>query len=556
MTERMSAAERREAILDAAVEEFATHGYEGATTAGVAARAGISQPYVFRFFPTKKDLYIAVIDRCTARILHGWETAAPLPGESRLETLGRAYVETLPERRKELMVKFGAYGVRGRSRRSPRRCATTSHASTATSRTRPSATGPRPPSEAVGVRRSAGSSSTRAWLSVSTGARRRASGPRSAGARPRSPGHRGRVLRRSPDGGRLFFGCAFLMLVTDHSTTHVETRKEHMSSDAARALWTFVITSIGLFMVTLDNLVVTMALPVDPGRSRRVARELEWTVNAYTLTFAVLLLTGAALGDRFGRKRMFAIGMAIFTVASAAAALAPSSRRSIVARAFQGAGGAIVMPLTLTLLSAAVAPEKRGLALGAWGGIAGLASRSGRSWAGLSWKASLWQWIFWLNVPIGLVLLPLALRRLNESYGPHGASTCRASGSSAPAFSASSGESYAATARAGRASRSLGAIGIGAALVAAFVLWEPRDADADAADAVLPQPDVHRHERRLPVHVLRDVRLHLPARAVPPDRPGLLAARGRPSDAAVDGDADVHLADCRSCFPTGSEGGH
>jgi AcrR family transcriptional regulator len=109
MQKRLSAAERREGILDAAVDEFAAHGYDGATTGAIAARAGISQPYVFRFFPTKKDLYIAVIDRATSRILHGWETAAPLAGESRLTTLGRAFVETLPERRNELMVKFGAY---------------------------------------------------------------------------------------------------------------------------------------------------------------------------------------------------------------------------------------------------------------------------------------------------------------------------------------------------------------------------------------------------------------------------------------------------------------
>src|SRR5262245_42134188 len=139
------------------------------------------------------------------------------------------------------------------------------------------------------------------------------------------------------------------------------------------ALWTFVITSLGLFMVTLDNLVVTMALPVirtDLGAS---LESLEWTVNAYTLTFAVLLLPGATLGDRFGRKRMFAIGMAIFTVASAAAALAPSIEALVAARALQGVGGAIVTPLTLTLLSAAVSPQKRGVALGAWGGIAGLA---------------------------------------------------------------------------------------------------------------------------------------------------------------------------------------
>ena len=139
------------------------------------------------------------------------------------------------------------------------------------------------------------------------------------------------------------------------------------------ALWTFVITSVALFMVTLDNLVVTMALPVirkDLGAS---LEDLEWTVNAYTLTFAVLLLTGAALGDRFGRKRMFAIGMGIFTLASAAAALAPSVEALVAARAAQGIGGALVTPLTLTLLSAAVPAEKRGLALGAWGGIGGLA---------------------------------------------------------------------------------------------------------------------------------------------------------------------------------------
>jgi AcrR family transcriptional regulator len=107
---RMPAAERREAILDAAVEEFAAHGYEDATTAGIAARAGISQPYVFRFFPTKQDLYVAVIDRSNSRILATWETAVPGPGESRLSALARTYVAMLPTHRQELMVKFAAYG--------------------------------------------------------------------------------------------------------------------------------------------------------------------------------------------------------------------------------------------------------------------------------------------------------------------------------------------------------------------------------------------------------------------------------------------------------------
>src|SRR2546421_1637953 len=133
--------------------------------------------------------------------------------------------------------------------------------------------------------------------------------------------------------------------------------------------WTFAITSTALFMVTLDNLVVTTALPVIRNDLHSGLSGLEWTVNAYTLTFAVLLLTGAALGDRFGRKRMFSVGLGIFTLASAGAALAPDTGFLIAARGLQGLGAAIVTPLTLTLLSEAVPVEKRGLAIGAWSGI-------------------------------------------------------------------------------------------------------------------------------------------------------------------------------------------
>jgi EmrB/QacA subfamily drug resistance transporter len=182
--------------------------------------------------------------------------------------------------------------------------------------------------------------------------------------------------------------------------------------------WAFAITSIALFMVTLDNLVVSTALPVIREDLDASLSELEWTVNAYTLTFAVLLLTGAALGDKFGRRRMFTVGLGIFTLASAAAALAPSATALDLARAAQGVGGAIVMPLTLTILSAAVPAERRGLALGAWGGIAGLAVAFGPLVGGLVVDGISWHWIFWLNVPIGLVLAPLALSRLEESYGP------------------------------------------------------------------------------------------------------------------------------------------
>jgi EmrB/QacA subfamily drug resistance transporter len=182
--------------------------------------------------------------------------------------------------------------------------------------------------------------------------------------------------------------------------------------------WTFAITSTALFMVTLDNLVVTTALPVIRTDLHSGLSGLEWTVNAYTLTFAVLLLTGAALGDRFGRRLVFSIGLGIFTAASAAAALAPSIGALDAARAVQGLGGAIVMPLTLTILSAAVPAERRGLALGAWGGISGLAVALGPLVGGAVVSGISWHWIFWLNVPIGIVLAPLALSRLEESHGP------------------------------------------------------------------------------------------------------------------------------------------
>jgi EmrB/QacA subfamily drug resistance transporter len=182
--------------------------------------------------------------------------------------------------------------------------------------------------------------------------------------------------------------------------------------------WTFAITSVALFMVTLDNLVVTTALPVIRRDLHASLSQLEWTVNAYTLTFAVLLLTGAALGDRLGRRRMFTVGLAIFTLASAAAALSTSATMLDVARAVQGVGGAIVMPLTLTILSAGVPKERRGLALGLWGGISGLAVAFGPLVGGAVVSGISWHWIFWLNVPIGIVLAPLALSRLDETHGP------------------------------------------------------------------------------------------------------------------------------------------
>src|ERR1700761_6010158 len=145
-----------------------------------------------------------------------------------------------------------------------------------------------------------------------------------------------------------------------------------MPTSRTRA-WTLAIVSIGLFMVVLDNLVVSVALPSIPREPGASIQALEWTVNAYVLAYAVLLLTGAALGDRFGRKRMFVIGLAIFTAASAAAALAPNTALLVAARAVQGPGAAIVTPLTLPLLAAAFPADRRGMAIGVWSGISGIA---------------------------------------------------------------------------------------------------------------------------------------------------------------------------------------
>jgi len=188
-----------------------------------------------------------------------------------------------------------------------------------------------------------------------------------------------------------------------------------------RAGWTFVVTSIALFMVTLDNLVVSTALPVIRVDLGANIESLQWTVNAYTLAYAVFLLTGAALGDRFGRRRMFILGVALFASASAAAALAPSVSALIVARAIQGLGAAFVTPLSLTLLSDAVPEHRRGLAIGAWSGVAGLGVALGPVVGGAIVDGLSWHWIFWVNVPIALVMLPIAWRVLAESRGPNSA---------------------------------------------------------------------------------------------------------------------------------------
>jgi EmrB/QacA subfamily drug resistance transporter len=251
--------------------------------------------------------------------------------------------------------------------------------------------------------------------------------------------------------------------------------------------WTFAITSIALFMVALDNLVVTTALPVIRADLGASLQDLEWTVNAYTLTFAVLLLTGAALGDRFGRRRMFIIGVTIFTIGSTIAALAPSSTVLILARATQGVGGAIVTPLTLTILSAAVSPARRPLALGAWGGIGGLAIAIGPVVGGAIAQGLNWHWIFWLNVPIGIVAAILGYFRLEETYGPRArldipGLALASSGLLAVVWATINGNQHGWT-----DPTILAAYIVGGILLLTFVAWELR-----TAEPMLP-PDMFRN---------------------------------------------------------------
>jgi EmrB/QacA subfamily drug resistance transporter len=242
----------------------------------------------------------------------------------------------------------------------------------------------------------------------------------------------------------------------------------------ATTYWTLAITSLALFMVSLDNLVVTTALPVIRRELHASISQLEWTVNAYTLTFAVLLLTGAALGDRFGRRRMFVLGMLLFTGASAAAALSTSANALDIARAVQGIGGAIVTPLTLTILSAAVPKERRGLALGIWGGIGGLAVAIGPLVGGAIVSGVSWNWIFWLNVPIGLLLAPLAYRQLEETKGVDSSLDLPGLGLASAGLLGIVWGLVRGNAAGWTSLQIIAPIVVGALLVAAFVAWERR----------------------------------------------------------------------------------
>ena len=246
-----------------------------------------------------------------------------------------------------------------------------------------------------------------------------------------------------------------------------------MTSNATRG-WTIALTGIGSLMAALDTLVVAAALTTirtDLGAS---IEELEWTVNAYNLSFAVLLVTGAALGDRFGRRRLYAAGLALFAVASAACALAPDVGSLIAGRALQGAGAALLMPLGLALLSAAFPPEKRGSAIGMFSAVTGIAVALGPLVGGAVVEGIAWEWIFWLNVPIGLLAAPLALSKMKESFGSDTAIDF-------PGLALITGGAFGVVWALVRANNAgwyslevIGSMLAGAALIAAFVAWQRR----------------------------------------------------------------------------------
>ncbi len=189
-------------------------------------------------------------------------------------------------------------------------------------------------------------------------------------------------------------------------------------SNTSSLRWTLLLTSVAFFMVALDALVVTTALPAIQHDLKLSVGALEWTVNAYALTYAAGIVTAAALGDRLGRRRIFVGGITLFTAASAACAIAPSPGLLLAARAVQGIGAAAVMPLSLTILTAAFPAARRGAVVGIWGAIGGLAVASGPVIGGAITQGIDWHWIFWVNVPIGIAAVTLSRARLSESYGP------------------------------------------------------------------------------------------------------------------------------------------
>jgi EmrB/QacA subfamily drug resistance transporter len=245
----------------------------------------------------------------------------------------------------------------------------------------------------------------------------------------------------------------------------------------ANRWWTFAVVSLALFMGMLDNLVVTTALPSIRAALHATVSDLEWTVNAYTLAFAVLMIPAAALGDRIGRRRVLLIGVALFTAGSAAAALSGSATTLALARALQGVGGACITPLTLTILTRAFPAEQRAAAIGLWSGVSGLGLAAGPLVGGAIVSGWTWNAVFWLNVPVGLLLLVLGRLRLEESYGPASridlpGNLLVGTGLLGIVYGLVRGNELGWT-----SAQIVGTLAMGSLLLLAFLLWEARTPD-------------------------------------------------------------------------------
>ncbi len=238
--------------------------------------------------------------------------------------------------------------------------------------------------------------------------------------------------------------------------------------------WTLGIVALASFMMALDALIVTTAFATIRQDFNVSVETLQWVVNAYNLSFAVLLLTGAALGDRFGRRRLFAAGIALFTLASLACALSASAAWLIAARFAQGAAAAVVMPLGMAILSAAFAKEERARALGIFSGVTGVALIVGPAIGGLLSENLGWRWVFWINLPVGMIAITLVFARLRESFGPKAALDI-------PGLMTVAGAALALVWGLVRGNlmgwaslEVMSALGAGALLAALFVTWEMR----------------------------------------------------------------------------------
>ena len=450
---RQTADARRVAVLDAATHEFGLRGLHGGSTETIARAAGISQPYLFRLFGSKKDLYLAASQRCIDELYVVFSKAAEgHSGVEALQAMGGAYTEIMQDHDRLMLMLKSWTSCDDPDIARMTRSAWRNLVDLAEQASGEPAVGGQP----VLRRRHAHHD-----LHVAEPGR----GPGAVGhpAAHRVPGRHDQLGRTAP----YFFCQTFVSNDSLPQTLGAEMRN--------RTLWTFVITSVALFMVTLDNLVVTTAIPVirtDLGAS---LESLEWTVNAYTLTFAVLLLTGAALGDRFGRRRMFSFGVGIFTAGSITAALAPSIGLLNLARAVQGLGGAIVLAADphdpqrrRSCRTSAASRSARGAA------SAASPSHSARSWAAPSCRASPGSGSSGSTCRSASRSSRSACARLTESHGPAGKLDLGGLAlSSAGLFGIVWGlvrgntQGWAST-------EIVGALTAGAALLAAFVAWELR----------------------------------------------------------------------------------